>query len=379
MRRLDLLIYVEDPGAANYVARLPAALSDFDIRTKLIASALARNQLADLGVAHCPPPDPLSAGNILDTERPRMVIVGTSTNPDTLGLALVDEARSRGVSTVGVVDLPTNAAFRFRGRSEDPLAHVPDWLVVPDQVTERIFVELGFSSDRIAVCGHPHYDHVNDVRRRLLGRGVNLVRRKEFPDVPAGRCVIVFATETSVRLAPISPAILAEFTMTGTSGVAGRTEVAIEEFLRVVKSMERQPFLVLRIHPKDEPEDYAAYLSEFDLVSHRGSPLEMLFAADLVVGLTSMLLMEAALLGTATLSLCLRHAETEWSPSARLGATLVVRTRDTLESAFSDTGFPIWPVTDLEDVVSFGALARVTDFVKKRLVFDEKHCGRQPR
>ena len=367
MKRLDLLIYVEDPGAANYVAGLPAALAQFDIRTKLIASALARNQLADLCVAHCPPPDPPSACSILDTERPRMVIVGTSTNPDTLGLALVDEARSRGVSTAGVIDLPTNADFRFRGRTDDPLAHVPDWLMVPDLVTERVFVELGFLSDRIVVCGHPHYDHVNDVRRRLLRKGVNSVRQKVFPSVLADCCVIIFATETSVKLAPISPAILADFTMRGTTGIAGRTEVAIEEFLRVVKSMDRKPFIVLRIHPKDEPEDYATYLSEFDLVSDRGSPLEMLFAADLVVGLTSMLLMEAALLGTATLSLCLRHAETEWSPSARLGATLVVRTRDALESAFSDPCFPMWPVTDLKDVVSFGALARVAGFVKERL------------
>ncbi len=310
---VDLLIYVEDPGAANIVADLPSRLRDR--RVRLVAGGQAVERLAASGTPFETWPPGLSPGELVREARPRIVVTGTAENPDQPGLALVAEAHRAGIVTAGLVDAPMNAPHRFRGRGESGLAFAPRWILVPDGTTRRNFVALGHPEDRVVVCGNPHFDAIRRSRAAMEREGREEVRRRLLPAAPADRPVVLFAAELSGGLNPLQYRRSADYTLEGRGVQDGRTEIVMEEFLDAARLLSRRPWHVLRIHPKNVPGDFQSYLRDFDGISQGGSSLEWIFAADLVVGMTSTLLVEALVMGRPVLSIVPREEERGWFPA----------------------------------------------------------------
>jgi hypothetical protein len=365
---------VEDPGAANYLAQLPASLAGRGRLVKVLANGHARQHLLQLGVHPESVQHPVAPGRILASVKPRILIVGTASNPNTLGLALVAEARSTKIESIGVVDALINPDHRFRGQSDKPLAYAPDWLFVVDELTKAAYIALGYPAEQIIVCGHPHYDYMRTVKKKLENEGQNALRQRVLPGAPKERKVIIFATECSARLCRLqtgSPVRddLADYTLVGRKTGKGRTEVVLEEFLDAVQLVRPRPYLVLRLHPKDTLEDYIEYADEFDLVSSGDSPFELIYAADLVVGLTTMLMLEAALLGKLTLSIVPRAVEMDWLPTVRVGITPCATTRKQFRTILVDLlrDSSHMPCVNVDDVIPTGSLQRVVDFIERLL------------
>jgi len=369
VRSTDVLIFVEDPGAANFVAQLPAALAGRGWSVKILASGHAREHLLRLGVHFETVQHPATAGGILAALRPRILIVGTGLNPDTFGLALVAEARLAKIESIGVVDAVMNPDHRFRGQTEKSLAYAPDWLLVVDKSTKSDYIALGYPTERVIVCGHPHYDYMRTFRMKLENEGQSTLRQRVLPGVPKERKVIIFATDCSARLSRLQTNSLSDYTLVGRKTGRGRTEVVLEEFLDAVQLVRPRPYLVLRLHPKDISEDYMSYLEEFDLVSSGDSPFELIYAADLIVGLTTMLILESALLGKLTLSVVPRAVEMDWLPTIRPGITPCVTTREQLRTALVDLLCDSLhdKDTNVDDVFVFGSLQKVVDFTERLL------------
>lgn len=326
--RARVLVVVEDPGAANFVATLPEDLVARGIPAVLLASGAARLYLEGRGVSAAPFEGPDGA---LDRHRPDLVVCGTSENPDSPVLALIDEARRRGILTAGAVDAPMNAAHRFRGRADDPLAHAPDRLLVPDAVTGAAYEAIGFPAGDILVCGHPHYDVVRAERARLDREGRVSVRARRFPGVAPGRCIVVFIAEIRGGLDEDQFRRGPDFTLAGWGTSEWRSEIALEEFLDAAQVVAPRPYLVLRLPPKGRDDEFAPYAPAFDEVS-RAEPLpDLLYAADLVAGMTSIPLVEAVLLGRPTLSILCRAVERRWLPTIETGETETATTRTEVE------------------------------------------------
>lgn len=369
MQRTDVLIFVEDPGAANCLSQLPAVLAERGWSVRLLADGHAKQHLLDLGVRSDIVQHPTTAERILASAGPRLLVVGTAGNPDTLGLALVAEARSAGIESIAVVDAPMNASYRFRGRSDEPFAYAPDWLLVADKWTKDVYTSLGYPAQHTVVCGHPHYDYVRAIRTRLEQENQNVLKQRVLPKSPEGRKVVIFTTEGSARLTQPQPGCSDEYTLTGREASTGRTEVVLEEFLDAIQLVEPRPYLVLRLHPKDTPDDYTAYLDEFDLISSGGSPLELIYVADLIVGLTTTLLLEAVLLGKLTLSIVPRTVETDQLSSIRAGITPCVTTREKLRATLVDilhNSSQTLPVNG-DDAIPSGSLQRTVEFIERIL------------
>lgn len=325
-----MLIFVEDPGAANYVAQLPAGLWEKGVPSILLADGFAENHLRERGCPVQRVEPSRDAGDLLSVYRPRLLLIGTSENVDTLGLRLIAAARGRGIRSIGIVDAPSNAAHRFRGRGASALAHAPDWLVVPDRETQGAYTDLGFPAGRVAVCGHPQHDHVLAVKGALDREDRNALRRRLFPGLAADRPVVTFVAEVSTGLDPGQYARSKEYTLSGRGDRPERTLIVLEEFLDAISVVAAEAYLVLRLHPKNAADEFAAYRDAFARVSAGGSPLELVYASDLVAGMTSMLLQEAALLGSKTLSIVPRVVEREWLPTIRQGITPCVTNRSDL-------------------------------------------------
>lgn len=323
----DVLIFVEDPGAANYVAHLPEVLQARGITVEMVVAGAARLYLLERGIRFEPVEVNTTAEFLLVKFSPRLVLVGTAENIDTLGLKLIAQAREHGIESIGVVDALSNAEHRFRGCSDSPLAFAPDWLLLPDEWTQAAFVALGYPFDRALVCGHPYYDYVLQVKNRLDAVGRANLRKQNFPYAD-GRFMIVFAAEISEGVNGQLYKRDVSYTLGGLGGSTRRTEIVLEEFLGAVALVSPRPYLILRLHPKNTLEEFQPYLNQFDEVSQGGDPHEMIYAADLIVGMTTLLLFEAALFGRPTLSIVPRVLEREWLSSVRSGVTPCATTSD---------------------------------------------------
>lgn len=354
-----VLAYVEDPGAANMVLGLAAALKERGAQLDLRAGGTATDFLKDRGEAVAGGPDAAALAGAC------ALCVGTSEDPTTPAFALIAEAKRRGLPTAVVIDGPAAADRRLKGATDDPLAHASDWLLVPDRATGAAYAALGFPATRLRLCGHPSLDRAAAEGAALAKQGRAALRRACFPELADDRPLFLFLTELSDGLDPAQFRRSADYTLTGRGGADGRTEIVLEEVLDAAARLSPRPHVALRLHPKTPRGLYAPYDGEIAAWSSGGAPYEPLMAADLVVGLTTALLFEAAVMGCNALSVAPRAAERDWLASNTAGITPFACTRGDLGAALARAlndpkGFmPAMPPGALH----LGAAGRIADIL----------------
>jgi hypothetical protein len=308
-----ILGFVEDPGAANFFLGLAPHLSaHYDF--KLLATGSACSFLTD----RWPVEDISSAEStqILTRYHPDLFLCGTAENPETMGLELILAFRQRQIPTVGLVDAFAHAAFRFRGRSSNPLWALPDYLLVPDTQTAQAFLTLGVPEERIAACGHPLYDVILAQRQQAIPRQE---RRHQLGwSIPADRQLWLFAAEIETGMDPAIPQ--KKYTLAGRNPDAGRTIRVLEALLESLTQtkLRSRVQLAVRLHPKNHRTEFRHLEHEIDFFSQSEPVWSVLQASDRVIGMTSFLLIEAYLLGLPVWSLLPHPDEAEWL-SGQLG------------------------------------------------------------
>lgn len=326
MTSADFLVFVEDPGAANCVAPIVLGLERQGSAVAVVAVGLARGCLVRRGLARFLRDASQAAAPMLDVLRPRVLVIGTAENPATLALDLVVESRLRNIVSVGVVDAAMNAEHRFRGVGPAAVSYLPDWIVVPDEWTRDAFVKAGAAAAQVVVCGNAHADYVRDVATGLAPYNRSAIRRTRVPAAKDGQKLVVFATEGSARRdsAGRCTGRFDGCVLRPEVSRSGRTEILLEAFVQALREIAPKPYLVVRVHPKDEIADYEVFGSDVDLFDKDRDALDLLYCADVVAGATSMLLQEAAWLGSPTLSLVPCAEQAEWLPMTRAGVTPAV-------------------------------------------------------
>ena len=363
----DVLIFVEDPGAANFVIDLPAKLQAQQLSSILCACGHAAPYLDSLGIEHILLPMGQNAASLLARYAPQIVLCGTSENPETLGLNLIGHANEIGITSIGIVDGPANIDSRFRGTGHTPLAFAPNWVLATDQICSDNLSELSFPSEKILVCGNPAFDRIKARLEILEGEGHTNVRQRLFPNLNPDQPLWVFMAEVSDGLDQIDFLKSDSYSLAGRSGSNKRTDIVLEEVLEAIKSVTPAPALVLRLHPKNTPEEFSDYAPEIYQINQKGLPDEVIYAADLVIGMTSNALFESAVMKRPTLSVTPRIKERAWLPAIGLGLVDAVSTRKGLVKYL--TNFQYRTTNDhqnrIEEVVLFNASQRIAEMVSR--------------
>lgn len=361
--RVQVLLFVEDPGACNYLKDVPGRLADSGIRAALLATGAGVEYLRSRQGDFTEIAPDTDIETLLEKYGPDLVIVGTSETRDSLAHKLVDRCRREGIVSVGAVDMEANAEHRFRGLTDSPLAHAPDWLLVPDSSCKTEYERLGFPGERIVVAGHPHFDFVRSIATSFD----TALRREILGASPSDRPIITFICEGFDQLNRSATMRSPEYTLFGRGDSDFRTVIVLEELIDVIQKTHPRPFLVMRLHPK-MTDEVKAYEDEVDYVSRRENPLELLAASDLVVGMTSMLLHEAAIMGKPTLSILPRNLETAWLPTTASGFTRAIFKRNELQAFFADLKSSIVEIERTEHPgFVMNALGNITAFIEEKL------------
>lgn len=309
--KIDVVFAVEDPGAANFVLDIPEELNKIKCSSAILTFGNATNFLTNKGIKNFNCSKIKNVHEIFERFSFKVLVAGTSQNSNSIILRLIKECRSNSIHTIGVIDMAADSNLRFKGNSKESLFYAPEFLIVPDELTRKRFVNLGFNECNIFKVTHPALTRLKNKANHLSNEYINNKKKLILKNWHEDTEIWLFAFEHNhdQRLFRDS-----QYTIKGRNKSNKRINIILEEILEIKKTRLFKPFFILRLHPKNKLEDYEEYLDEIDLIDDSPDPLELILCSDIVIGSTTIFLLEAAYLGKPTLSIIPKKGEEEWSP-----------------------------------------------------------------
>jgi len=267
---------------------------------------------------------------LLSEDGLRAVICGTTryASPDR---SLVRMARAAGIRITVVLDEWYAYRFRFRVPDTKEAVVFPDAIALQDEVALHDATGEAIPASICRITGGPSLSHLTSWAEGL---------RKEPPRAPkildelAGRPVVTFLSETHAAdfgSAPGEQGPLGAF--------IGYTETSVRQSVREVLERIGKPVVVVeKLHPSAESEiarPPATTPVDWRPV-HEAHLWSLLWHSDLVLGMTSMALLEAAVLGRRTVSYQPGMIGEERCTAVRLGIAGRVESADELEAICED-------------------------------------------
>lgn len=316
-----------DPGGAKAVAPVIALLQ---AERKVLVRAIAYRETIIIweqqGLTYCTLEEQMSFAEVLDfltKEDPSILLTGTSFNGVDLEKKFIVAARKLSIPSLSVLDFWSHYCVRFSNK-DGKLSCAPDMIAIMDDMAKKEMIAAGFDEKRLIVTGQPAFDDL-DLWKSKFGPEKMANLRDELR-VGNGDLMILFASQ------PLS-------TLYGTDAsnpmYPGYTEkevllALIRSLKEVQKNISRKIVLVIRPHPREDPKSFMQIHDNklTVIVSTSGNSRDFVMAADLVVGMTTALLVEACYLDRTVLSLQPGLQQADLLPTNRSGMSIGVYTEE---------------------------------------------------
>ena len=182
--------------------------------------------------------------------------------------------------------------MRFSFTEGNELDTLPDLICAVDSVMEEDLVSVGVPKNRIAITGSPHFERLRSIKTRFKKQGRSFFRKKfGFKD---DEIVVIF----------LSQPIKMDF---GKDKFGFDEEIILNDVIRAIKCQDwvRKARVIWKPHPREKSKRFEQRFpstpfsfSEFS----DGDIMELMAGSDLVIGVFTMLLIEALLLGFCSVS-----------------------------------------------------------------------------
>lgn len=301
MSRPDIVVICGDPGGANAVAPVIEVLrADQRLTVHAMAYRQAHTLWTKRHLAHEIIPDDTTFATIrsqLQRLNTRLVLTGTSVNPFEFEKQYIAAAHELGIPTLAVLDFWSNYSLRFSYEQND-LAHLPDRIAVMDDLAQEEMIAEGFPPARLVVAGHPALDSLEAHRAAFTAAQRNAVRKNL--SVAPDDWLVLYASQ------PPSFSDHDEDTPPPPWQDRRRTVGALLSVLaELAHAQEKRATLLIRPHPRENGEIYRNLHHDTVniTVNGEGNSRDLALAANVVAGMNTMFLVEAAQLGRPTLSI----------------------------------------------------------------------------
>jgi hypothetical protein len=311
---MRVLAAAQEVGGANALAPVIHELRRrHNLSVEVLASGKAAMVFSGAGIQHRTVGDTShdKLRGLLVEIAPRALLLGTAWGPS-LDKALLRAAQGLKIPSLAVLDMWSNYRERFLAPASGEQL-LPTKIAVMDKLAFDQAVEAGLPSSTLAITGQPYLETLaKRIKSQELAAQASLLRQEwlatakrvqgagDHPPNPEPRTrLVLFASEAIAR--DFGP---------GSSYYRGYTEVdALEGLVEALQEVECRTSLAMRLvvklHPEQSPESFhlgpLAKRRGLILVSNQ-PPWPCILAADVVVGMTSMLLLESAIAGRPTLS-----------------------------------------------------------------------------
>ena len=222
----------------------------------------------------------------LDLRSYAFVLAGTSISGN-LEKSFVSKSREQNVPVFSVLDHWCEYNIRFQDE-EGQLNAIPDVIFVPDEIARHDLLEMGVPGQQIIISGHPAFDVA-----RKAAEGFSKERREAvLGRLPRGfQDYILFVSEPVEDDHSDKNLGYSEFsTLDGLCHSLSQLEG------------EARISLVIKLHPREHKSKYDTVVRKYkglNIISVKDEidRFDLILSAKLVLGISSMLLLEAAVLG----------------------------------------------------------------------------------
>ena len=336
-----VLVFSRDPGGANTVIPLvgPMRARGWEVLTYGKDAALIKYRQAGLEATDLrevlAEVTPAALTGFLSAVAPDLVITGTSAD-DFTEKFLWQACEQLGIPCFAVLDQWINYGLRFSAHGVNDIAlyrpgsapaYLPTRIVAMDDYARTEMVADGLPEARILVCGQPYFETVRGSRDETA----QIARFCEQAALQPDDFVVVFASEPITTT--YGPEALSHW------GYSERSILTslVGALERTAADSDRQLVLVVRPHPKEGVRHFADIVGRcrrvravFDTDS---SPWTLINRADLVCGMSSMFLLESAVLQTRLLSIQIGLCRQDPFILSRRGLSKSVLSEDELARA----------------------------------------------
>jgi hypothetical protein len=306
MSRPSVASVVGDAGGAEALAPVLVSLARRGMLGPVVSAPAGMVALERAGVAF----DRLEANDaesFVDSVGPSMLLCTTSWGDHPVELPFIAAARTRGIPSLAVIDFWSNYRRRFESGGQLTL---PDLIAVPDDAARLEAAQEGLPADRLVALGNPCYESLIE-RYGDFDRQARTAFRAR---VGVGRQVtlVLFASQ------PLN-ALYGDDLGYDERGVLTAVHQGLEQ---VAEWLGHPVELAVRAHPREDRLTLPEPGARVRLRSAAGDDaLGWALAADLVVGMTSAVLLQAAMLGARVVSVQPNLRGPDRLPSNRLGLT----------------------------------------------------------
>lgn len=301
---MKVLAVAHDPGGANAVAATVAVLREGAVDVRAYAKGPGLRQFAQLRV-ECSVAEEGSA-IVMAARDADVLLTGTSAG-DELELRAIAAAKRLAIPSVALIDYPANYRQRFERRETLTL---PDVITALDASSTKDMIADGLPRAAIQATGQPYFGWLLRQRGERGALGADAAGARD------GRLRLLFASEPG-ELAAGALECLLETLGAPTDG--GASPAAS---------------LTLRFHPRQSDADRERALAQVRGagvaagIDGTDDTLACLASYDAVIGITSTILVEGALLGVPTASILAGgHDPLHW---LRRGLVPILASRDAI-------------------------------------------------
>jgi hypothetical protein len=375
MKGRKILICTRDPGGTNAVMPLIKPLralgNEVSVYGKDAALAIYRRLNIDCSDIRdaMPAVTQEDVSNFIRKARPDLVLTATSSE-DFTERYLWKAAERSGIASFAVLDQWTNYQLRLIPDVKEGITErtasteliLPTFLFVMDDFARNEMAALGIDRERLVPAGQPFFDFIRKCGVMITASEIDRLRQEITDD--QGGLVFVFASQ------PIA-------SIHRQNGMAedywGYTEKTVLNSVilclgRLSEESKAKVTLVIRLHPKDQQDDYKDLLeicsSSIRLVFDRDTDSSLLLkAADLIIGMFSMVLLEGAILGKRFISVQIGLKRENPLIFDRRGLMHSILTEEELEETLRGIlKGERRPAPDLR--FEFGATERIVEFLE---------------
>jgi len=289
-----VLVFSCEPGGAEVlipVVRLLAQTGSY--RVIVLAYGLGLERFRNKGTA-CREIEPIERNDpaLFQRYKPDLVITSATSLPerDMSEKYLWQTARQHAVKTLAFIDQWQNYAVRFSGPSEgERLAYLPDYINCIDELGRKEMIAEGFRDQGLLTLGHPYLSGVP-----ALYAGIKSEMAANFQAADDCRNTLLFVSE------PIKEHF---------AGSRGYDQYqSLDLLLSNVLAFRKSAKVIIKLHPKDDLANYQQVAGRYKALDIRFirnelSSLECLALTELVFGMSSIMLIEAFILGKTVVSI----------------------------------------------------------------------------
>lgn len=310
-----IVVVCGDPGGANAVAPVILKLID-DSKVNVIAFAYreACRLWNERKIPFVELPDSTTYNSvlkILKEENVDFVLTGTSWNPQEFEKQFIRAARTCSIPSLALLDYPSYYAIRFSDNAGNPV-YLPDKIAVMDEATRDEMIREGFDQKIITITGQPAYDDLGLWKERFILEQREAIRKDL--GIHHNNLLVVFASE------PIFSGNEIKISNPGYSrdGVLKSSIAALDQIQR---TSNKKITLVICPHPREEKSEFTGIKGETIpvVISTTGHTREIVMAADLVLGMSTAMLVEACYLGCIVVSIQPGLIFSDILPTNRMG------------------------------------------------------------